>query len=149
MADDTLEHPNTRLIRDFFTAFGAADRDALTRILAPDAVWTFPGASPIAGAWRGVDGLLDGIRRVAMTLGDGKHGFELLEIFASDVSAVSIHRDYYTGDDDDFDLRYMVHYTIVDGRIVKAAEIPFDQFESDRYWHWRAAQVAAAYAPPL
>ena len=33
---------------------GGSD-DALRRLLAPDIVWTVPGASPIAGTYRGID----------------------------------------------------------------------------------------------
>lgn len=37
---------------------GGAD-DELRRLLAPDVVWTVPGASPIAGTYRGIEAVLD------------------------------------------------------------------------------------------
>lgn len=42
------EHPNARLMRDFFDAFGAADRDRLAALMADDLIWHLPGSSPIS-----------------------------------------------------------------------------------------------------
>jgi ketosteroid isomerase-like protein len=44
------EHPNVQRVRDLFAA-RAADVATIERLLAPDAVWHFPGAaaaSPVA-----------------------------------------------------------------------------------------------------
>lgn len=139
------EHPNARLMRDFFSAFGAADRDRLTDLTAPDLVWHFPGSSPISGDWHGVDGLLDGIRTIAMNLGQGKNGFELLHVLASDDVAVTVHRDYYTGNGNSLDLRYVLFVRIAGGRMAEVWEIPFDQAENDRYMAVQAASLARAF----
>jgi uncharacterized protein len=138
------EHANARLMRDFFAAFGAADRDRLAALMAPDFVWHFPGHSPISGEWRGVDGLLDGIRAIAMTLGRGKNGFELLHVLAGEDCAVTIHRDFYTGADNHLDLRYALYVRIEAGRMAEVWEIPFDQAENDRYFAVQAGNFARA-----
>jgi ketosteroid isomerase-like protein len=39
----STEHPNAALMRDFFAAFGEADRERLARLMSPDLVWHFPG----------------------------------------------------------------------------------------------------------
>jgi ketosteroid isomerase-like protein len=90
------EHPHARLMRDFYDAFGAADRDRLSELTTPDLVWHFPGHSPISGDWKGIDGVMRGIRAIAMTLGRGNTGFELLHVLAGDDCAVTIHRDFYS-----------------------------------------------------
>jgi ketosteroid isomerase-like protein len=136
------EHPNARLMRDFFDAFGAADRERLSRLMAPDLVWHFPGQSPISGEWKGVDGLLTGIRAIAMTLGRGNNGFELLRVLAGEDCAVTIHRDFYTGDDNHLDLRYALYVRIEDGKLAEVWEVPFDQAENDRYMAVQAAALA-------
>lgn len=138
---------NADIVERFFAAFAAGDQEAIGGMIAEDMVWSFPGDSPIAGDWVGVDGLVNGIRATAMRLGDGKHGFELLRVYSNEDGAISIHRDFYTGDDGAFDLRYLIVFTIEDGVITRAEEIPSDQFVSDRYWNWRAAEVAKRYAP--
>jgi len=138
------EHANARLMRDFFDAFGVADRDRLAELIAPDLVWHFPGSSPISGDWHGVDGLLGGIRATAMALGQGKNGFELLHVLAGDNVAVTVHRDYYTGSDNFLDLRYVLFVRIADGRMAEVWEMPFDQAENDRYLAVQAASLAQA-----
>lgn len=141
-----IEHPNVALMRDFFAAFGDADRERLAQLLSPDLVWHFPGTSAIAGAWRGVDGLLDGIRGVAMTLGRGNNGFELLHVTAGDEFALTVHRDYYTADDNHLDLRYVLYVRIESGRILEVWELPFDQAENERYYGVQSAALARQHA---
>ena len=138
----STEHPNVALMCDFFAAFGDADRERLAQLMSPDLVWHFPGTSAIAGAWRGVDGLLDGIRAIAMTLGRGNNGFELLHVTASDEFALTVHRDFYTADDNHLDLRYVLYVRIENGRMREVWEVPFDQAENDRYFGVQSAALA-------
>lgn len=138
----TAEHPNAQVLRDFFDAFGTADRERLAELITADMVWHFPGHSPISGDWQGVDGLLAGIRATAMALGRGSNGFELLHVYADDTSAVTIHRDYYTADDNHLDLRYVLHVRMSGGKMAEVWEIPFDQAENDRYMAVQARNLA-------
>jgi uncharacterized protein len=144
--DRGSDHPHARLMRDFFDAFGAADRDRLSELMAPELVWHFPGHSPISGDWEGVDGLLTGIRAIAMALGRGNNGFELLEVLAGENCAVTIHRDFYTGHDNHLDLRYALYVRIENGKMAEVWELPFDQPENDRYYAVQAAALARATA---
>ncbi len=129
----TSTHPNAELLRRFFAAFGAADRDAMRELTTDHFSWTFPGSSAIAGTYHGVDGLLDGIRHTAMTLGMGRNGFELQHILADDDLVVTIHRDFHSGDDNTLDLQYLLVVEVCDGRMDRVREIPFDQEANDRY----------------
>jgi uncharacterized protein len=123
-----------QVIREFFDAFGAADAARLQAITTPDFVWHFPGHSAIAGDWRGVDGLLNGIRAVAIALGAGHNGYELLHVFADKGAAMSVHRDFFNGPGNHLDLRYAIYYRFEDAKIAEAWELPFDQAENDRYY---------------
>jgi uncharacterized protein len=140
------EHPNVRLLHRFFAAFGAADRDAVRDCVTDRFVWHFPGTSAYAGDYHGADGLLDGIRSIAMTLGRGALGFELLHVLAGDDVAVTVHRDYYTGSGNHLDLRYVLFVRIAEGRMDEVWEIPFDQAENDRYVAVQAAALARSAA---
>jgi uncharacterized protein len=142
------EHPNVQLLRDFFDAFGAADRERLSALIADDLVWHFPGTSPIGGDWKGVDGLLGGVRQIAMTLGRGNNGFELLEVLANDRCAITLHRDLYHADDNHLDLRYLLYVRIEDHKMAEVWEVPFDQAENDRYFGVQAASFAGLHARP-
>jgi len=113
---------------------------------SPSFVWHLPGRSPISGDWRGVEGAINGIRATAMRLGQGKNGFELLDVWGNDAGAISTHRDFYTGDDNHFNLRYLIHYRIVGGKIEELFEIPFDQYENDRFWNLQQQNAAVTVA---
>lgn len=146
-------HPNADVLRRFFTAFGGPDRDAMRELITDDFTYTFPGRSAFAGVYHGVDGLIDGIRRTAMTLGMGRNGFELQHILADDDVVVTIHRDFYTGDDNALDLRYLLVVQMRDGLMAHVDEIPFDQDANDAYLgrqtrnYLQAALAAAAQRP--
>ena len=138
---DHNEHSNARVLRDFYDAFGQADRERLAALVTPDFVWRIPGASPLGGEWRGVDGLLNGLRAIATRLGDGHNGVELLEVFGNERCAVSIHRDFYNGPDNHFDLRFFIYARMEGERIADLFEVPFDQAECDRYLGQQARLV--------
>ena len=140
------EPPNSRLLRRFFASFGADERDAVRECVTDRFVWHFPGTSAYAGDYHGADGLLDGLRSVAMTLGQGMAGFELLHVFADDEVAVTVHRDYYTGTGNHLDLRYVLFVRIAGGRMDEVWEIPFDQAENDRYVAVQTAALARSVA---
>lgn len=135
------DHPNAGVLREFFAAFGEADTERMGRVVADGFVWHVPGTSPIAGEWRGVQGVMEGIRAIGMSLGDGNSGFELLEVAGNDRAAFSVHRDFYDGPGNRFDLRYAVYARMEEGRIAEAWELPFDPHESDRYVGSQAATI--------
>ena len=141
-SSSTQEHPNALLMREFFAAFGSADRERMHALMADDLIYHFPGTSPISGDWPGVDGLLDGIRAVAMSLGRGNNAFELLHVFADDHVAITVHQDSYHGSDNHLNLRYFLFVTIADGKMTEVWEVPFDQAENDRYFAVQAAALA-------
>lgn len=122
---------NAAAVREFFDAFGAADRSRLAAVMAEDLVWHFP---PIAGDFHGVGGLVDGIRATAMGLGQGKNGFELLHVLPDEDAVVTVHRDFYVGDDNELDLRYVLYIRMKDGKMAEVWEVPFDQLTNDRYF---------------
>lgn len=130
------------MLRRFFAAFGEPDLDTLGACVTSDLVWHLPGNSPISGDWRGLSGVLSGIREIAMRLGGGHNGFELQHVFADDDCAISIHRDFYTGDNNHLDLRYLLYVRMAGGRMAEVWEVPFDQAEHDRYYAVQAAQLA-------
>ncbi len=143
-------HPNADVLRRFFAAFGAADRAVMRELTTEDFSWTFPGDSGVAGTYHGVDGLVDGIRHTATTPGTGRTGFELEHVLADDDIVVTIHGDFHAGGDDTLDPRYLLVGTMVDGRMDRVHEIPFDRDGNDHYMgrqtqnHLKAALLAAA-----
>ena len=143
-------HPNADVLRRFFAALGAGNRAAMRGLTTEDFSWTVTGASAVAGTHHGVEGLVDGVGHTAAAPGTGRTGFELEHILADDDIAVTIHRDFCTDDDDSPGPRYLLVVTMVDGRMDRVHEIPFDQEANDRYMgrqtqnHLKAALLAAA-----
>lgn len=128
-------HPNAQIVYDFYEAFGAPNVDRLRALVTENFTWHYPGTSPLAGDWEGLDAVLNGVRGIGMKLGGGKNGFELKHVFANDDYAVAIHRDYYTGNDNHFDLLHMLYIRFENGRMAELWEVPFDQKEGDRFWN--------------
>lgn len=128
------EHPNAQVIRDFFAHFATADETILRQFVQEEIVWHFPGVSPIAGDWHGIAGITQGIRALGFALRqEGQGDFELQEVAANDAVALSVHRDYYDGPDNQLNMRYILYARMVDGRIAEVWEIPFDLYENDRF----------------
>jgi ketosteroid isomerase-like protein len=51
---------NIQTVKDFFTAIGRGDREALLALIAEDIEWIIPGRDwPLAGTYRGHAGLVD------------------------------------------------------------------------------------------
>ena len=51
---------NIQTVKDFFTAIGRGDSEALLALIAEDIEWIIPGEDwPLAGTHRGHDGLVD------------------------------------------------------------------------------------------
>jgi ketosteroid isomerase-like protein len=53
--------------RRFLAALGGRDWDALRRLVAPQATWTFPGEARISGTARGIDAII--AKATAITAG--------------------------------------------------------------------------------
>jgi hypothetical protein len=63
-------------------------------------------------------------------------------VTAGDGFALTVHRDFYTADDNQLDLRYVLYVRIEDGRMLEVWEVPLDQAENDRYYGVRSAALA-------
>lgn len=54
----TISHKELELIERFFAAYTARDLDALRRVLADEATWTFPGHYRLSGTHTGVEAIV-------------------------------------------------------------------------------------------
>ncbi len=137
-------HPNAQLVRDFFDSVAVGDMDTFRSTLTSDIVWHMVGKSPLAGDWKGPDGILNGISALVFRLGGGKYSSDLLQVFANDTHAISISRDYYRGEENPFDLKMMLYFKIEDSRITEVWEVPFDLYEFDRFFSTQQERLTAS-----
>ena len=149
---NSKEHRHVALIHKFYDTIRQSDMEKLRTILKEDIVWHLAGKGPLAGEWRGVDGIFldrDSIGATVFRLGDKAFGSELLHVFANDTRAVSITRDYYTGEGNHFDLRLMLFFAIEDGKIAEIWEVPFDQYEFDRFFNLQQERLSEERDAPM
>ncbi len=58
-------HPNEKVLREGYAAMARGDGKALAEMLSPDAQWTIPGRSPLAGTYSGLKEIFSFWKRVA------------------------------------------------------------------------------------
>lgn len=80
-------HPNEKLLRDEYAAMARGDGKVLAEVLAPDALWTIPGHSPLAGTYTGLREIFSFWKRVA-DLAPGGLRLEVQDVLANDERGV-------------------------------------------------------------
>lgn len=76
-------HTNEKRLRDGYDAMSRGDGKLLAELLAPDARWTIPGRSPLAGSYSGLKEIFSFWKRVA-ELAPGGLRLEVLDVLAND-----------------------------------------------------------------
>jgi ketosteroid isomerase-like protein len=103
-------------------------------VLSPDITWHVPGASPIAGSYRGLDEVVSYMlsRR---ELADGTFRMQRLDVLTGDGSTVAVLTDG-TAQIDGVDRRWSTVglYRVEHGRIAECWLLPLDQAEFDDIW---------------
>jgi ketosteroid isomerase-like protein len=126
-------HPNEALLRREYEARAAGDDRALTDVFADDVVWHVPGRSAIAGEYRGIDQVMEYVRRrrelVASTFDITVH-----DVLANDEHGLVIATGRATRHGTAFEWRAHGLYRFHDGRIAECWVLPEDQYEFDRIW---------------
>ena len=76
-------HSNEKTLRDGYAAMARGDGKVLAEMLAPDARWTIPGHSPLAGTYVGLKEIFSFWKRVA-ELAPGGLRLEVTDVLAND-----------------------------------------------------------------
>jgi ketosteroid isomerase-like protein len=127
------EHPNARLIRHGYDAFAHGDLEALREFMAPDVVWHEPGRSPLAGDYKGPEGVL-------MLLGelrarsDGTFTVEIVDLLATGQRAVAIQEESARRGDRALDMASAVEFEIHQGKITEVTVYHADTYHFDEFW---------------
>ncbi|KOX34402.1 hypothetical protein ADK67_03510 [Saccharothrix sp. NRRL B-16348] len=130
------EHPNVRLIKEYYAAYGSGDVNALRRFFADDIRWTIPGHHPLSGTKVGVEEVLAFFGELA------KAGFRAEPIFlAADGDwVVDLHRGWSTAPEG-LDITWALAFRIRGRRIVEAVNFAADQHAADRFF-WQVYPLA-------
>ncbi|MEO8458625.1 MAG: nuclear transport factor 2 family protein [Chloroflexota bacterium] len=130
----TMEHPNAKLAREMYDAFGRGDLDAVrSKYFAPDVVFYAPGNNALTGEHRGADNVFAFFGTV-FQLSGGTFHLEIHDVTGSDDHVVGLTDG--VGERDGKPFRYhnvhVMHFK--DGKLAELWENP----EVDKYdaaWH--------------
>jgi ketosteroid isomerase-like protein len=126
-------HPNEELVRAGYESFVTGDMTAVANLLDPDVVWHVAGASPLAGDYKGHEGVFGFFTKVVeMTGGTIRIGAR--EILASDDHAVVLTTTTATRGDRVLDDHGVAVFRIVDGKAVEVWAFADDQERMDSFF---------------
>ena len=127
------EHPDAKVVRWFYDAFGRSDLDTARTCFARDAVWYLPGRSPIAGEHRGVDAIMRLLGKLRADSG-GTFKPELTDVVANDRHAVALQHATGTRGTKHLDITVCQLMRIRDGKILEVRSHYSDQYALDDFW---------------
>ncbi|WP_433269134.1 nuclear transport factor 2 family protein [Actinosynnema sp. CS-041913] len=135
-AQGSPEHPNVRLIKDYYATYGEGNPAKLRRFFAHDIKWTIPGHHPLSGAKQGVEEVLAFFREL------NKAGFRAEPIFlaADGEWVVDLHRGWST-QPNGLDILWTLAFRIRHRKIVEAVNFAADQHAADAFF-WKVYKLA-------
>jgi ketosteroid isomerase-like protein len=124
---------NERLVRRIFDAFARRDAFALRGLFAADAIWTVPGDSTMAGAYRGPESIFRFLARLSKET-HGTYRSELVDVLASDNRAAALYRASGTRRDRSLDTDQVLLFRLEDGAVAEVLALPSDPAAFEEFW---------------
>jgi ketosteroid isomerase-like protein len=127
------EHANAKLIRRGHESFAKGDLEALREWMADDVVWHEPGRSPLAGDYKGPEGVLELLGKLR-DRSDGTFTVELVDVLANAERAVAIQEESARRGDRELDMASAVEFEIHRGKITEVTVYHSDTYHFDDFW---------------
>ena len=127
------EHPNAELWRKGQEAFSRRDMDSLRTFWADDIVYHVPGANPIAGDHKGLNGVLAFFAKLAGLTGDTVRIVDVHDVFANDEHVVALLRFTASRQGKQLSWDQTNIYHISEDKITEAWLVPTDQRAVDQF----------------
>jgi len=124
---------NARIAREVFECFANRDPMRLRGLFAEEATWTVPGASSVAGTYRGrteIFRFLASLRRRT----DDTYRSRLIDALGSDDRAAALYRATGTRSGVELDIDQVLLFTVRDGVVVQVLALPSDPLAFERFW---------------
>ena len=128
------QHPNVELLRKALDAFSRGDLDTVRSLWADDIVYHFSGASPLAGDYKGKDGVLSYFAKAVELAGGTLRMVEVHDVLANDEHAVALLRATGSRKGKQYEAREVDVFHFKDGRIIEFWSFSEDQRMTDEFW---------------
>jgi len=128
------EDANAVLVRRAYEAVAARDLQTMHSLFAEDAVWHFPGRSPIAGDYRGVDAIVRDFLARVVELSGGTLTAVATDILANDRHVVVLQHSTGQRKRRGLDVTVCQVFRIQDGKIVEVTPHYSDLYALDEFW---------------
>lgn len=129
----TASAENASVVRTIFAAFARKEGLALRGVFARDAVWFVPGASGVAGTYRGREAIFRFLARLPKET-NGTYGSQLIDVLASDERAAALYRATGERRGQRLDLLQVLLFRLEGGVVVEVLALPSDPVAFDAFW---------------
>jgi ketosteroid isomerase-like protein len=130
-----MSHPDVELVRRLYEAWGSGDEERAGECFAPDALWSVPGRSPIAGGHRGWPAIRDEFFGTLAALSGGTFRAELVDVAVGERHVVAVqHATAEREGGRRLDITACQLMTVEDGRIALVRSHYSDQEALDAFW---------------
>jgi ketosteroid isomerase-like protein len=134
MRTSTLGADDVEVVRRLYAAVNGRDMAAAAACFTPDARWTLPGRSPIAGTHVGWDQIYDRFLAKLAPLSGGTFRAELLDVTLGERFVVAVQHATAALDGRTLDVTGCQLMEITDGRISRVRGHYSDQEALDSFW---------------
>ena len=124
---------NVARIRDLFRAWLVRDALAVARVIGDGVVWRVPGASAMAGEYRGRAEIFPFLRRTA-ELTDGSYRADLLDVFGGDDVVVGLYRATGRRNGRRLDIPQALVFRFEGAELQEVLAVPGDPAAFDAFW---------------
>lgn len=127
------EHTNAAYLRHLYEAFSAGDLDTIQSAVSDDFVLHSLGRNPVAGDYKGREGLLEFLgKSIEMT--GGKFRVELERVLADDEFAVTFEHVEGSRGGRSLDVEDYSVWRFRDGQIVEMTLLTTNPYAHDEFW---------------
>ncbi len=127
-----MAHPNEELARSFYAAFDKGDIDAVKAMTTDDLEMHEPGASPLAGSYRGKEAVFDFFARLGAVTGGTIRIEQVHDVLANDERAIGLFTSSAERNGETIRAEVAEVFEIVDGKIASIKAHVYDQPTWDR-----------------
>ncbi len=133
---DHLVQENVALVRQFFKYYAKGDIVGLRSIMDRDVEWHVPGRHPLAGIKKGIEEVIAYYNQ----LQKANFKAEVMILEGNEHYVIDCHRGWANIDGHTIDIKWVLLYTIENGKIKSMITYPGDQHVADAFF-WKVYKL--------